>query len=153
MNSKILLGEEDFDLEELKKKVVKDDTGAVMTFSDIVKKKREGTDLRNLEVRIYEGMTRNEMKRVKDETLKEFDITGIVLAQRIGVIDARENVMGIVVSAPEIEEAIEGSVSCLEKFREYVPLWKKETTIDGKEHWVEEADELHSLYNRMVKWI
>ncbi len=153
MKSKILLKEEDFDLEELKNNVVKHDSGAVMTFSDIVKKEREGSDLQNLEVRIYEGMTRNEMKRVKEETLKEFDITGIVIAQRIGILEAGENIMGIVVSASEVEEAIEASVSCLEKFREYVPLWKKETTIDGKQHWVEEADELHSLYNRMVKWI
>lgn len=153
MKSKIILGEEDFDLEELKEKVVKEDTSAVMTFSDIVKKEREGANLQNLEVRIYEDMTKNEMKRVKDETLKEFEITGIVLAQRIGILEAGENVMGIVISAPEMEEAIEASVSCLEKFREYVPLWKKETTMDGKEHWVEEADELHSLYNRMVKWI
>lgn len=153
MKSKTLLGEEDFDLEELKKEIVKDDTSAVMTFSDVLKKEREGTDVKNLEVRIYEGMTRNEMERVKDETLKEFDISGIVLAQRIGMLEVGENIMGIVVSAPEKEEAIEASVSCLERFREYVPLWKKETTTDGKQHWVEEADELHSLYNRMVKWI
>jgi len=153
MKSKVILSEEDFNLEELKKKVVKDDTGAVMTFSDVVKKEREGVDVKNLEVRIYEGMSRNEMKRVKDETLKEFDISGLVLVQRIGILGAGENVMGIVIGAPEIEEAIEASVSCLERFKEYVPLWKKETTIDGKQHWVEEADELHRLYNRMVKWI
>jgi len=153
MKGRIILGEGNFDLEELKKKVVKNDTSAVMTFSDVVKKEREGVDVQNLEIRIYEGMTRNEMKRVKDETLKEFDISGIVLVQRIGIFEAGDNVMAIVVSAPEIEEAIEACVSCLEKFREYVPLWKKEITIDGKQHWVEEADELHSLYNRMVKWI
>ncbi len=153
MKSKIILEEEDFDLEELKNKVVEDNTSAVMTFSDVVKKESNGTDLQNLEVRIYEGMTRNEMKRVKEETLKEFDINGIVLVQRIGILEAGENAMAIVVSSSEIEEAIEACVSCLERFREYVPLWKKETTIDGKQHWVEEADELHSLYNRMVKWI
>lgn len=153
MKNKVLLREKDFDLEELKDTVVKNDAGAVMTFSDVVKKEREGVDVQSLEVRIYEGMTKTEMKRVQDETLKEFDISGIVLVQRIGILEAGENITGIVVSAPEIEEAIEACVSCLEKFREYVPIWKKETTIDGNQHWVEEADELHSLYNRMVKWI
>jgi len=153
MKSKVILEEDDFDLEELKKKVVEDSTSAVMTFSDVVKKESDGADLQNLEIRIYEGMTRNEMKRVKEQILKEFNINGIVLVQRIGILEAGENAMAIVVSSPEIEEAIEACVSCLEKFREYVPLWKKETTIDGKQHWVEEADELHSLYNRMVKWI
>jgi len=153
MKSKIILGEEDFDLEELKKKITQDNIGAVITFSDVLKKEINGSNVEHLEVRIYEGMTRNEMKRVKDETLKEFEISGIVLVQRIGVLEAGENIMGIIISAPEIEEAIEASVSCLEKFREYVPLWKKETTADGKQHWVEDADELHSLYNRMVKWI
>ncbi len=153
MKSKVILEEEDFDLEELKKKVVEDNTSAVMTFSDVVKKEGNGADLQNLEVRIYEGMTRNEMKRVKEQTIKEFDINGIVLVQRIGILEAGENAMAIVVSSPDVEEAIEACVSCLERFREYVPLWKKETTIDGKQHWVEEADELHSLYNRMVKWI
>ncbi len=153
MKSKVLLREKDFDLEELKNTVVKEDASAVMTFSDVVKKEREGVDVQNLEVRIYEGMTRNEMQRVQEETIKEFDISGIVLVQRIGLLEAGENVMGIVVSASEAEEAIEACVSCLERFREYVPIWKKETTIDGKQHWVEEADELHSLYNRMVKWI
>jgi len=153
MKSKILLEEEDFDLEELKKNVVDDNTSAVMTFSDVVKKESNGTDLQNLEVRIYEGMTRNEMKRVKEQTIKEFDINGIILVQRIGIIEAGENAMAIVISSPETEEAIEACVSCLDRFREYVPLWKKETTIDGKQHWVEQADELHSLYNRMVKWI
>ncbi|MBS3781321.1 MAG: molybdenum cofactor biosynthesis protein MoaE [Candidatus Thermoplasmatota archaeon] len=153
MKSQIILEEKDFDLEELKKSVVKDNTGAVMAFSDVVKKERDGVDVQKLEVRIYEGMTRNEMKRVKDETLKEFEINRIVLVQRIGILEAGENVMGIIVSAPDREKAIEACVSCLEKFREFVPLWKKEITLDGKEHWVEEADDLHNLYNRMVKWI
>lgn len=153
MKSQIMLEEEDFDLEELKQKVVKDNTGAVMTFSDVVKKEREGVDVQSLEVRLYEGMTKNEMKRVKDETLKEFYIDGLVLVQRIGILEAGENIMGIIVSAPDGEKAIEACISCLEKFRECVPLWKKEITLDGKEHWVEEADELHNLYNRMVKWI
>ncbi len=153
MKSKVILDEDDFNLEKLKSKLVKDDTSAVMTFSDIVKKEREGVDVEHLEVRIYEGMTKNEMKRVKDETLNEFDINGIVLVQRIGILEAGENIMGVLIGAPGKEEAIEACVSCLDRFESYVPLWKKEKTVDGKEHWVEEADELHSLYNRMVKWI
>ncbi len=153
MKSKVIVGEEDFDLEDLKETIVEEDTSAVMTFSDIVKKEREGVDVQHLEVRLYEGMTKNELKRVKEETLKEFDVNGIIIVQRLGIIEAGENVMGIVVSAPDKKEAIEACVSCLDRFESYVPLWKKETTIDGKEHWVEDADELHSLYNRMVKWI
>ncbi|MFP4142763.1 MAG: molybdenum cofactor biosynthesis protein MoaE [Thermoplasmata archaeon] len=153
MKSKVILDEVDFDLEDLKEELVEDDTSAVMTFTDIVKREREGVNVEHLEVRIYEGMTKNEMNRVRDEVLKEFDINGIVIIQRIGIIESGGNVMGIVISAPEKKDAIEACVSCLERFESYVPLWKKETTIDGKEHWVEEADELHSLYNRMVKWI
>lgn len=153
MKSKVILGEEDFDLEDLKEDLVEEDTSAVMSFTDIVKREREGVDVEHLEIRIYEGMTKNEMKRVKDEVLKEFDINGIVIIQRIGIIGSGGNVMGIVISAPEKKNAIEACVSCLDRFESYVPLWKKETTVEGKEHWVEEADELHSLYNRMVKWI
>ncbi len=153
MKSKIILGEEDFNLEDLKEKVVEDDTSAVVTYSEVVKKEREGVNVSHLEVRIYEGMSRNEMKRVKDETIKNFDINKVIIVQRIGIVEAGENEMGIIVSAPEKDDALEALLSCLETYETYVPFWKKETTVDGKAHWVQEADELHSLYNRMVKWI
>ncbi|MFP4000502.1 MAG: molybdenum cofactor biosynthesis protein MoaE, partial [Thermoplasmata archaeon] len=92
MKSKVILDEVDFDLEDLKEELVEDDTSAVMTFTDIVKREREGVNVEHLEVRIYEGMTKNEMNRVRDEVLKEFDINGIVIIQRIGIIESGGNV-------------------------------------------------------------
>lgn len=153
MKSKIILGEEDFNLQELKNEVIEDETSSVVTYSEVVKREREGKNVSHLEIRIYEGMSRNEMKRVKEETIKEFDVNKLIIVQRIGIVEAGENEMGIIVSGPEKEIAIEAMLSCLDRYETYVPLWKKETTIDGKDHWVQEADELHSLYNRMVKWI
>lgn len=153
MKGKIILGEEDFDLEDLKDEVVMEETSAVVTFSDVVQREREGVNVENLEVRIYEGMTRNEMRRVKEEIIKEFEINYLIIVQRYGLLEAGENIFGIIVSAPDREKALEAGIACLEKFNSYVPLWKKETTVEGEERWVEEADELHSLYNRMVKWI
>nr|AGF93022.1 molybdopterin-converting factor subunit 2 [uncultured organism] len=153
MKGKVILGEEDFNLEELKKQAIKEESTAVVTYSDIVQKEREGVNVRTLEVRIYEGMTENEMKRVKDEIIKQFDISFLAIVQRYGLLEAGENIFGIVISASDKEEALEAGVNCLDRFNSYVPLWKKETTIEGEERWVEKADELHSLYNRMVKWI
>ncbi len=153
MKGKIILGEEDFDLEELKQQTIKEESTVVVTFSDVVQKEREGVNVQSLEVRIYEGMTRNEMRRVKEEIVKEFDINFLIIVQRYGLLRAGDNIFGIVVSASDREKALEAGISCLEKFTSYVPLWKKETTVEGEERWVEEADELHSLYNRMVKWI
>jgi len=137
IEEKTMVTEEDFDLDELKKKVRSDLDGAIVVFNGVVRSKTEGEEVKKLELQRYEGMTESELEKVKDETLHNFDITDIVIVHRYGELAIGDNIVGIVVSAPHRDEAFEACKYTIDRIKEKVPLWKKETTVDGGSRWLD----------------
>ncbi len=133
---KAIVTEEDFDLDELKKRVQSHEDGAVVVFNGVVRSKNDGQKIEKLELQRYEGMTESELEKVKEEAINNFDITDLVLVHRYGEFEVGENIVGIVASAPHREEAFEACKYSIDRIKEKVPLWKKETTEGGESKWL-----------------
>ncbi len=134
---KAVVREEDFNISELKKKVQTDEDGAVVVFNGVVRSKTKGQKVKRLELQRYEDMTEGELEKVRDETINNFKITDIIVIHRFGDLDIGENIVGIVVSAPHRDEAFEAAKYCIDRIKEKVPLWKKETTEGGESRWLD----------------
>ena len=147
----MLLREKNFDLEKFEKKMICDGTEAVVTYFEPVKKKREGVEVKHLEVGSYEMTTRNGMVKVKNQVNDRFDIDHVVIIQRVGVFEPGEKLRGVLVSAPKRGEAVEALGVCLELFETHVPLQKKVVTVEGREYWVQRDDDLMELYGQVAE--
>ncbi|MFP4001823.1 MAG: molybdenum cofactor biosynthesis protein MoaE [Thermoplasmata archaeon] len=137
---KAVVTEEDFELDELKERVRTPDDGAVVVFNGVVRSKNDGQEVKRLELQRYEGMTESELEKVKDEALNNFEITDIVLIHRYGELDIGENIVGIVASAPHRDEAFEACKYSIDRIKEKVPLWKRETMKGGESRWLDRVE-------------
>lgn len=138
---KAIVTEEDFDLDELKKQVYSHEDGAVVVFNGVVRSKNDEQKIEKLELQRYEGMTESELEKVKEEAINNFNITDLILVHRYGSLDIGDNIVGIVASAPHREEAFEACKYSIDRIKEKVPLWKRETTESGESRWLDRKGE------------
>ncbi len=134
---KAILTEDDFELDELRDRVCTREDGAVVIFNGVVRSKNNGEKIEKLELQRYEGMTESELEKVKEEAINNFEITDLLLVHRYGELDVGENIVGIVASAPHREEAFEACKYSIDRIKEKVPLWKRETTESGGSQWLD----------------
>ncbi len=134
MEGRVVVSDDDFDIEELKKIVADDRDGAVVTFTGIVKGENKGKRVSGMEVQRYEGMTKQELSKVRDEALLNFKISDVLIIHRFGELRIGDNIVGIVVSAPCRTDAFDACRYCIDRLKEMVPIWKQEKfQDDGKD--------------------
>ncbi len=133
---KVTVTKDDFKIDDLKDRVWTTDDGAVVVFNGVVRSKNDGQKVEKLEMQRYEGMTESELEKVKEEAINNFKISDVFLIHRYGVFDVGDNIVGIVVSAPHRDEAFDACSYCIDRIKEKVPLWKKETVESGESKWL-----------------
>lgn len=136
MEDKIRVIKEDFSIDEIKEEIISDDVGAVVVFNGVVRSTNNGYSVKNLEIQRYEDMTLNELKKVREEVINNFKIDDIYIIHRYGLLKVGDNIVGIVVTAPHRDAAFDACRYCIDRLKEIVPLWKKETTEEGEDKWV-----------------
>ncbi|MFP3872670.1 MAG: molybdenum cofactor biosynthesis protein MoaE [Candidatus Natronoplasma sp.] len=134
---KAVVTEDDFQLEDLKKRVCNEEDGALVVFNGVVRNQNEGRKVKRLELQRYEGMTGSELEKVREEAVNNFKVNDVLVIHRYGELEVGDNIVGIVVSAPHRKEAFEACRYCIDRIKEKVPLWKKETGEEGDSKWLE----------------
>lgn len=153
MKNRALLTEEDFDIEEFREKMICDDTEAVVTYTKPVKKRREGAEVKHIEVEFYERATREGMVTIREQINDQFNIDHVVIIQRVGEVEAGKKVMGVLIGAPEKIEALQALDACLDLIESHVPLQIKVVTVDEREYWVRSDDHVMELYGQVAEGI
>lgn len=133
---KAIVTEEDFKLEELKKRVWSPQDGALSIFNGVVRDENRGKRVKELELQRYEGMTGSELDKVRQEAINNFEVNDILVVHRYGKLEVGDNIVGIIVSAPHREAAFDACRYCIDRIKEKVPLWKKETTGENESEWL-----------------
>jgi molybdopterin synthase catalytic subunit len=129
---------EPIDLNELQRAVTTEYDGAVVIFSGIVRKFSTGEVTLSLEYEAYTEMAQAMLRQLADEMRTQFaDIHGIALVQRVGRMQACEPTVAVLVSAGHRGDgAFEAARYGIDRLKQIVPVWKRETRPDGSE-WVE----------------
>lgn len=125
-------------LDDMAAKVVKPKTGAVAVFGGVVRNISGGKDVDFLEYEAYEAMAVAKLKQVAAEAREKWPkIVDIAITQRIGQLDIGENAVIVAVSSPHRGDGcFEACAYAINRLKEIVPIWKKETGPDGSE-WIE----------------
>ena len=116
--------------------VRKDESGAVALFSGVVRNENLGRRVLYLEYDAYPEMGERVMCEIADEALRRWPITDVAMQHRTGRLQIGETSLLIAVSAPHRTEAFEACHGLVDRFKEVVPVWKKEVW-EGGEEWIE----------------
>ncbi|MCL6511247.1 MAG: molybdenum cofactor biosynthesis protein MoaE [Anaerolineae bacterium] len=126
------------DLNALQRAVTTPRDGAVVLFTGTVRGVTGAERTDKLEYEAYTEMAMAKLQQVADEMRAKFAlIHGIALVQRVGEMAIGEPTVAVVVSAGHRGDgAFEAARYGIDRLKQIVPVWKKETRPDGSA-WVE----------------
>jgi MoaE-MoaD fusion protein len=131
----------ELNLDVLVAQVTLPSTGAAVMFSGIVRGITERGNAHKtsfLEYEAYQPMAEAKMRQVAQEIRSRWPtVEGIAIVQRIGRLYPRTPTVLIICTAAHRDTGVfEAARYGIDRLKEIVPVWKKETSPDG-EFWVE----------------
>jgi molybdopterin synthase catalytic subunit len=137
----IMVTEQEIDMGAIVQQITSEKTGAACIFSGMVRGISErGSQQRTdyLEYEAYEPMAEEKMRQIALEIRDQWpSIQGIALVQRIGVLFPRTPTVLIACTAAHRDTGVfEAARYGIDRLKEIVPVWKKETGPSG-EAWID----------------
>ncbi len=105
--------------------------GAVVVFDGIVRNNSRGRQTLHLDYEAYEEMALRQMNALADEARQRFKVRHISIVHRLGRLMVGETSVLIVVASAHRAQAHEASRWLIDTLKRTVPIWKKETFVDG----------------------
>ena len=132
--------------------VADDGAGAVATFVGVTRNSFEGRAVVRLQYEAYEPMVRvsvcwgrgrgahvaqalQELRSVVARARERWQLCGVALAHRTGVVPVGEASVVVAVSSPHRREALDAVSFCIDDLKAHVPIWKKELDEDAGGEW------------------
>ena len=122
-------------LDDAVREVASDDAGAIATFSGTTRAHARGRSVVRLEYEAYEGMAEAEMERIAGELRERYELIGVAIHHRTGIVGIGETSVVIAVSAAHRGDALAACRDAIDALKQTVPLWKKEIYVGGEE-WI-----------------
>ena len=105
--------------------------GAVVVFDGIVRDNTRNRPTLFLDYEAYEEMAMNQMEQLATEARSRFGIRHVTMIHRLGRLMVGETSVLIVVASAHRASAFEASRWLIDTLKKTVPIWKKETFVDG----------------------
>jgi molybdopterin synthase catalytic subunit len=97
----------------------------------------------------YPGMTENILRQILDEAKTRWELNAARVIHRVGELHVGGQIVFVGVTSAHREHAFQAAEFLMDFLKTQAPFWKKETGVDGTEHWVEDKD---SDQQRMIRW-
>jgi MoaE-MoaD fusion protein len=105
--------------------------GAVVVFDGIVRNNSRGRQTLYLDYEAYEEMAAKQMKDLAREATTRFGTRHVTIVHRLGRLHVGETSVLIIVASAHRSQAYEASRWLIDTLKKTVPIWKKETFVDG----------------------
>jgi len=105
--------------------------GAVVVFDGIVRNNSRGRQTLHLDYEAYEDMADKQMNELGREALSRFGVRQVIIVHRLGRLVVGETSVLIVVASAHRAQAFEACRWLIDTLKKTVPIWKKETFVDG----------------------
>lgn len=107
------------------------DDGAVVVFDGIVRNNTRGRRTLHLDYEAYEEMALRQMNTLAEQALSKFAVRHVTIVHRLGHLEIGETSVLIVVASAHRGAAFEACRWVIDTLKQTVPIWKKETFVDG----------------------
>ena len=105
--------------------------GAVCTFEGIVRNHTRNRETLYLDYEAYREMALAQMNSLAAQALERFAVRDVALLHRLGRLEIGETSVLIVVAGAHRGPAFEACRWLIDTLKKQVPIWKKETFVDG----------------------
>jgi molybdopterin synthase catalytic subunit/molybdopterin converting factor small subunit len=127
----IRLTRDAIDAESLVRAAKMGDDGAVLVFDGIVRNNSRGRQTVHLDYEAYEEMALKQMKELARDAVTKFAVRHVSIIHRLGRLQVGETSVLIIVASAHRAQEYEASRWLIDTLKKTVPIWKKETFVDG----------------------
>lgn len=121
--------------EDIVKKVESPEAGAIAIFDGVVRNNADGKIVLKMEYEANKEMAEKMMKELADESMKKYQILGIAMQHRTGMLEIGESSIIIAVASAHRAEAFDACRYLIDTLKVTLPIWKKEYFEEGP-NWV-----------------
>ena len=121
-------------LDEVVRTVSAPEQGGIVTFSGMVRDHSRGRRVLRLKYEAYGPMAERQLEKIADQAKSRFSAE-VAILHRVGDLTVGDVAVVIAAASPHREQAFEACRFAIEELKRDVPIWKKETYVDGVE-WV-----------------
>ncbi len=97
---------------------------------------REDASVLSMELEHYPGMTEKAIEAMIDQACRRFDIFGVRVIHRIGLLQPQDQIVLVAVTSAHRGEAFQACEFLMDYLKTQAPFWKKEQTPEGA-RWVD----------------
>ncbi len=105
--------------------------GAVCVFDGIVRNNTRGRETLYLDYEAFREMAIEQMEGLAAEAVTRFGVREVALLHRLGRLQVGETSVLIAVASAHRGAAFEACRWLIDTLKKQVPIWKKETFVDG----------------------
>lgn len=129
------LTDQAIDVRGLAQAVMRRSDGACVVFEGVVRDHHEGKPVESIFYDAYRPMAEKEITKIVDDIHIRFPQVAVAVMHRLGKLAVGEASIAIACAAPHRGEAFEACRTIIDRFKQSVPIWKKERGPGGEE-WV-----------------
>ena len=135
--------EEDFSLQAEYDRLRTIATGAIVTFSGLVRDFNgpglPSGEVSALHLQHYPGMTERLLRQIVDEACERWPVHGVTVIHRVGTLEPGEQIVLVAVSSSHRESAFCAAEFLMDYLKTRATFWKKSLSSAGEE-WLEMKD-------------
>ena len=110
--------------------------GAIVSFVGTVRDRGDGGRVDTMELEHYPGMTEASIETMIDAAFTRFEIRSARVVHRIGVLQAREQIVLVAIASAHRGQAFQACEFLMDYLKTQAPFWKKEAG-EGGGRWVD----------------
>jgi len=112
-------------------------TGAIATFTGLVRDNGDLQGVTGLYLEHYPGMTEQVIQGLIDQASRRWDVRKARVIHRVGRLDLCDQIVFVGICSAHRGDAFAACEFIMDALKTSAPFWKKEITGDS-EHWVEQ---------------
>jgi len=131
----IKIQKKNFSLSEVNKKLLKKNSGAIVTFIGIVRGEKKTKKIQSIYIECYLKMAEKKLEEVEMIANKKWKLNNCIIIHRYGKIKPGEKIVYIATSAEHRKNAFKSCEFIIDYLKTKAPFWKLEK-INSKEMYV-----------------
>jgi len=125
----------------------RDDIGAVVSFTGLVRRGEGEAAIRAMTLEHYPGMTEKELERIEAEAMARWPLSASTIIHRHGRLAPGDNIVLVITASRHRQAAFEAAGFLMDYLKTNALFWKKEEPLEGEGNWVnaKSADDAATL--------
>jgi len=110
--------------------------GGTVLFAGTVRDNSKAGEVTALDYEAWEDRALSRLEAVGEEMFQRWSVCRVAILHRTGHLEVGATSVLVCCSAPHRAEAFEAARHGIERIKQDVPIWKKESLTSGTAHWV-----------------